>query len=108
MLDKELLGKFKRFKKSAELLYKDGDLTGATVMYFKALFAFLDREILLKRGISPKSHTQRFRMLKKDFSENYKILDDVFYIYISTYSVSISKNLCMEVKKIVEKYDKKL
>lgn len=63
------------FKKSADSIYKTKDYTSATILYFKTLFAIQDLMLLRKIGYEPKSHTERFRILKKEIPESYQTLD---------------------------------
>ena len=104
----DLLVQSKKVLNSAEIVYKTGDYTSATILYFKALFMLLDSIILKSQGKSPKDHTERFRVLEKNFSDLYLILDKYYQVYRNTYTVSISKEICEEVhgavKLVVEKY----
>ena len=88
---------------SADMVFDNDDYTSATILYFKALFAALDMIILKKLGITPKDHTERFRMLEKNMPEIYVLLDKYFRIYRDTYSVSIDKNTCTKIKDEVKR-----
>ncbi len=95
------------FKKSAELVYETSDYTSASILYFKALFVTIDY-ILLTSGYGiPKDHTERFRTLERVFPELYKILDRVFSLYRNTYTTTLSKFNCDEVKDYVNELIKK-
>ncbi len=98
----ELLKNARKFLNSAYLIYKNADYTSSTILYFKALFVILDYIILAKEGRSPKDHTERFRMLETGFPQLYTLLDKYYPIYRDTYSLSIRKEICDEVKKNVE------
>ena len=97
----ELLNNIKTFWKSAELVYNSGDYTSASTLYFKCLFVLLDLIILKNKHITPKDHTDRFKILQKDFPILYSALDRIFPIYHDTYSLQVEKNKCDEVKKHV-------
>jgi len=97
----ELQTNIERFWKSAEIIYKEEDYTSATMLYFKCLFVILDKIIFLKERKTPKDHTERFEILKKSFPKYYEILDKIYVIYRDTYSISIEKEKCEEVKKYV-------
>ncbi len=97
----ELQTNIQRFWKSAELVYKEKDYTSATILYFKCLFVLLDKIIFLKQKRTPKDHTERFQILKESMPKYYKILDMTDPIYRDTYSLSINKETCEEVKKYV-------
>ena len=92
-----------RFWKSAEVVYKRKDYTSATILYFKCLFVMLDSIIFKKLRKTPKDHTERFRMLETDFPELYEILDKYYQIYRDTYSLTIEKEKCEEVRENVAK-----
>jgi uncharacterized protein (UPF0332 family) len=90
------------FKNSADLIYNSKDFTSATILYFKTLFAIQDYILLKKIGYSPKDHNERFRLLEKEFPEEYKILDMEFNTYRNTYFKTISKETCIRIKIFVE------
>ncbi|NQU78958.1 hypothetical protein HQ545_04280 [Candidatus Woesearchaeota archaeon] len=60
-----------------------------------------DLIIFRKKRMTPKDHTERFRMLEKDFPDIYTVLDKTFQIYRDTYSLNIDKKKCEEVKQHV-------
>ena len=90
------------FKNSADNIFELKDFTSATILYFKTWFAIHDFILLEKIGYAPKDHTERFRLLEKEFPEEYVILDAEFNTYRSTYSRIISKETCERIKGIVE------
>jgi uncharacterized protein (UPF0332 family) len=96
------LEQIKIFNNSANQVYKLEDYTSATILYFKTLFAIHDYILLQKIGYAPKDHTERFRLLEKEFPESYDILDSEFNTYRSTYSRLISKETCDRIKLLVE------
>ena len=98
----ELLKNAKKFLDSADIVYKSLDYTSATILYFKALFVIIDYIILSAQGKSPKDHAERFRILEKDFPGLYSLLDKYYPVYRDTYSLSIKKEVCNEVKRVIE------
>lgn len=102
-MKRDLIKNIKDFKNSAEIVYKTGDYTSSTILYFKCLFVVLDLIILQKKGKTPKDHTERFNILKENFSELYLFLDKHYYIYRQTYSLTVDKLTCDEVRKNVER-----
>lgn len=102
-MEKELLENIKTFLKSAELVYRAGDFTSATILYFKTLFAAMDLAIFKKKRLTPKDHSERFRILEKDFPTEYKLLDKYYDTYRSTYSTKTDKDTCEEIRKHVRK-----
>ena len=106
-MEEELVKNTITFWRSAELVYKTGDYTSATILYFKCLFALFDCILFRKLRKTPKDHTERFRMLEVSFPEFYSILDKYFPLYRDTYSLAIGKEKCDEVKKHVSGIIKK-
>ena len=90
------------FKKSADTLYAAKDYTSASILYFKTWFAVQDFILIEKTGRSPKDHTERFRMLEKEFPGSYNQLDKEFSTYRDTYSKIVDKSDCDRIKEIVE------
>lgn len=99
----ELIKNIKTLLKSARLVYDSRDYTSATILYFKCLFVISDYIILKKTGKSPKDHFERFRIAEKDFPELYLLLDKYFPVYRDTYSNTIEKEECAEIKENVER-----
>jgi len=60
----------------------------AVTAYFKAITQICDLIILRKKGYSPKSHSERFRLLAKEFSTIYTSVDSIFKTYQDTYSIN--------------------
>ena len=88
--------------RSADKIYETEDYTSSAVLYFKALFSVLDLIVLREKGFIPKDHSDRFRILQKDFSELYIIIDKRFHIYQGSYKGSIEKEACDRLKEDVE------
>lgn len=86
---------------SAETVYALQDYTSATILYFKTWFAIQDHILLQKIGRSPKDHTERFRLLEKEFPTTFRLLDMEFSTYRDTYSKVIDKETCDHVKKVI-------
>lgn len=107
MTELELINNIKQVLRSAELVYNDGDFTSATILYFKALFTILDFILLKNIGRTPKDHTERFRMLETNYSDLYEFTDKYFGVYRSTYSSSVDKKTCNDVRENVSKIIKK-
>lgn len=107
MAEEGLIKNLKSFLNSAELVYASGDYTSATILYFKTLFTLLDLLILKGEGRIPKDHTERFRILQEKFPNLYLLLDRYYPVYRTTYSLTIDKQTCEEirenVKKLIEK-----
>ena len=102
-MEKELLQNVKTFWKSAELVYGARDYTSATILYFKCLFVLLDYILFRVLKKTPKDHTERFRLLKNYFPDLYTVLDKYFQVYRDTYSLTIEKEKCDEVRNHVSR-----
>jgi len=90
------------FRKSADAIFEMKDYTSATILYFKTRFAIHDLILQERIGRSPKDHTERFRMLEKEFPEEYKALDSEFNTYRSTYTRIMTKETCERIRGIIE------
>jgi len=97
----ELLKNIKNFWNSAELVYTSKDYTSATLLYFKCWFVILDYIIYQSKKITPKDHSERFQILEKEFKDKYIKLDQNYNTYRQTYSLSIDKQKCDTIRKIV-------
>jgi len=104
----EMIKNLKIILHSADMIYDEKDYTSATILYFKAAFLAIDGILIREKGKSPKDHTERFRMLEKDYPDIYEFLDKRFKIYRDTYSASIDKQSCdkvrQDVKEIISRY----
>lgn len=105
-MEAELLKNIRTFSNSAELVYQTKDYTSATTLYFKTLFVALDLVIFRKLKLTPKDHTERFRVLEKHFPLEYVKLDKYYSIYRSTYSLVVDKQTCEEIRKYVLQFIK--
>jgi len=74
----------------------------AVIAYFKAITQISDLIILRKKGFSPSNHTERFRLLEKEFPLIYKSVDSIFKTYQDTYSMPISEESCNIVKNEIK------
>lgn len=90
------------FKRSSDSLYMSKDYTSAAILYFKTWFAIQDFLLLEKAGQSPKDHTERFRLLERNFPDIFLALDKEFSTYRDTYSKIIDKDTCDRIKSIVD------
>ena len=100
-MEQELLANVRTCLSSAELVYQRGDYTSATMLYFKTVFVALDILILRKLKRTPKDHAERFRILEKEFPEQYALLDKYYPVYRSTYSVTIDQDTGQEIRNYV-------
>lgn len=96
-----------KFKNSSDTLFKLNDYTSATILYFKTWFALQDLILLDKIGKSPKDHSERFRLLEKQFPQSYLELDKEFSTYRDTYSKITNFETCKRIKRKVENELKK-
>jgi len=103
MLKDELLKNIKTILNSADLVYLNKDYTSATILYFKLIFSILDLIILKSKGITPKDHAERFRILEREYPDLYENLDKYFKIYRDTYSISIDKYTCDTIREYAKR-----
>lgn len=78
----------------------------ATTLFFKAIVSLSDLFILRKEGITPSSHSNRFRILEEKYQDVYKIADRDFPFYQESYSKRMDKETAELLKEDVEKLKK--
>ncbi len=93
----------------AELALKNKKYNVALILFFKAIDALVDLLLHKKEGLTPSSHTHRFRITKEKQPVVYKILDKDFSYYQKSYTNKISKeeaemmkNDAYAIKKLCE------
>lgn len=74
----------------------------AVTAYFKAITQISDLIISRKRGFSPSNHTERFRILEREFPLIYVSVDNIFKTYQDTYSIPLSRESCRLVKNEIK------
>jgi HEPN domain-containing protein len=89
----------KEYFNFAEEGLKKGNYNSCVVLYFKSLVALIDLYILRETGNTPSSHTERFRIVQKNFKEIYNILDKDFPFYQESYIQKMSKELAGVIKE---------
>jgi len=57
----------------------------AVVLFFKSLVSLINLYVLQKTGDTPSSHTDRFRIIQKNFQDVYDLLDKDFPFYQDSY-----------------------
>jgi uncharacterized protein (UPF0332 family) len=103
MIKEQLEKNIKIILNSAELVYNSKDYTSSTILYFKTIFSVLDLILLKSEGKTPKDHKERFRMLELSHKNLYEFMDKYFKIYRDTYSISIDKETCKDIRKNVKR-----
>ncbi|MEK6847694.1 MAG: hypothetical protein AABX50_01050 [Nanoarchaeota archaeon] len=74
----------------------------AIVLFFKSLISLIDLYILQNKGVTPSSHTERFRLCQNNFQEVYDILDKDFPFYQDSYVHILTKELAEVIKEDVQ------
>lgn len=75
----------KEFIATAKLAEERGLLISAADNYFKALIHAIDYWLSGRIGKIPDSHTERFQILKRENTELYEVVDDLFMLYVKSY-----------------------
>ena len=96
--------------KKSEKEYIDSDedelkkerYNSAVVLFFKSFVALIDLYILQKEGITPSSHSERFRLVQEKFPDIYDLLDKDFPFYQDSYVHILSKELAEVIKNDAE------
>ena len=96
---KEILEKnAKEYFYSGEDNLKNDRYNSSVVLFFKALISLVDIYILDKMGITPSSHTNRFKIIQENFPEVYNLVDKDFPFYQDIYSQSMNKEIAGVIK----------
>src|SRR3989338_6001814 len=91
MKETVLIKSAREYFSSAEDETKKERYNAAVVLYFKALVALIDLFILQTKGVTPSSHTERFRIAKENFPQVYDLLDKDFPFYQDSYIQTMNK-----------------
>ena len=83
----------KEYFESAEDELKKERFNSAVVLFFKSLTSLADLFLLQNLGVTPSSHTDRFKMTKDNFEEIYDLLDKDFPFYQDSYVQIMTKEL---------------
>ena len=94
-----LLENAKEYYEGALESEKKANYNTSWTLYFKSFVSLLDYYIYLKKGIIPKSHTDRFRILEKDYPDLYRKIDGDFEFYQKSYRERLTKEACEVLKK---------
>ena len=86
--------------------FERGKYNTATTLFFKAIAALCDLFILRKEGITPSSHSNRFRILEEKYMDMYKIADRDFPFYQNSYTQKMDKETAELLKEDVERIKK--
>jgi hypothetical protein len=94
----------------AQDAYGKRKYNGATTLFFKAIVAACDLFLLMKEGLVPSSHSERFRLLEK-YPELYRIADRDFPFYQDSYTKRMDKGSTDVLRQdagTIERYIKKV
>lgn len=94
-----LINNSKEYFNSGEDELKKGRNNSAVVLFFKCLVSLCDIYILRKTENVPSSHTNRFKILKEKFPEEYDLIDKDFPFYQDSYVQLMSKELAEVIKE---------
>lgn len=97
MSESELLENFKEYYQTGFESLKNKKYNSAANEFFKAFITLCDMAIYRKLRLLPDNHDDRFKILKINFPEIFKIDVSLFEVYRKTYKLRLSKN---EVERI--------
>ena len=91
---KEILEKnAMEYYKNALEVEKKQEYNSAVTLFFKTIASLADLFILVKEGIIPSNHNERFRILESKYKEVYRILDKDFPFYQDSYKARLNKEV---------------
>ena len=67
--------------------------------FFKAIVILCDYLIYKETKITPKSHNERFSLLRSYFKEIYNAVSELFKTYTSSYNLRLGKEDAIKIKK---------
>lgn len=79
------------YLKNARIAKENKEYNTAVTLFFKAMSSLCDLFILEKTGAIPRSHRDRFQILKLKYYEIYKIIDKDFSFYQDSYRSRLDK-----------------
>lgn len=98
----------KEYFSSAEDELKKGRNNSAVVLFFKSILSLVDLYILNKKGITPSSHIERFRICRNNLPKIYDILDKDFPFYQDSYIQVMSRELAEVMREDAQIMAKKV
>src|SRR3989344_4519467 len=87
---------------------KHSEYNTSVTLFFKAMASLCDLHILRNKGFFPANHSERFRILEKEYSDLYLKIDNDFLLYQSSYRLKMDKNTSEVLKHDVEALFEKL
>ncbi len=87
---------------------KRGEYNTSVTLFFKVIATLCDLQILRDKGSFPSNHSQRFRILEKEYPDLYLKIDNDFRLYQTSYRLKMDKNTSGVLKHDVEALFEKL
>ena len=100
---------WKLLESNAQEYYRNGldaekraEYNTSVTLFFKALASLCDLRILRDKGSFPSNHSERFRILEKEYPELYLKIDNDFSLYQNSYRLKLDKHTSEVLKHDVE------
>ena len=87
---------------------KRAEYNTSVTLFFKALASLCDLRVLKDKGYFPSNHSERFRILEKEYHDLYLRMDNNFSLYQNSYRLKLDKHTNEVLKHDVEALFKKL
>jgi|SRR3989344_6361075 len=81
---------------------KRAEYNTSVTLFFKAMASLCDLQILRDKGFFSSNHSQRFRILEKEYPDLYLKIDNDFRLYQTSYRLKLDKNTSEVIKYDVE------
>ncbi|MBU0957894.1 MAG: hypothetical protein KKF56_03750 [Nanoarchaeota archaeon] len=111
-IKKDLEENAKEYYKNALEAEVRGEYNTSVTLFFKTISSLCDLFIVVKKGIMPSNHSERFRILETNFYEIYVLMDKAFPVYQESYKIKLEKSssekLKNDAKKLFELLDIKV
>ncbi len=97
-----LIENFQEYFNDGTGAFNKGKYNTATTLFFKAIATLCDLYILKKEGITPSSHSNRFRILEEKYPKIYRMADRDFPFYQDSYHKRMNKETAQLLKEDAE------
>lgn len=105
-MKEELLKNIHEFLDSGEENLKKARYNASVSDFFKAIVILCDYLIYNEIKVIPKSHNERFSLLRTYFKEIYKNVSSLFQVYIKSYNLRLNKKEADSIREYANELKK--
>lgn len=101
---KELLANAEEFLKSGKEDLEKGRFNVAVSNFFKAIVILCDYLIYKEIKAFPKSHTERFTLLRRYFKNIYEKISELFNLYVRSYNIKLKREDAIKMENYANEF----